>query len=30
MFATRPVRSETNKQSGDQVLTMVLSGTRGP
>jgi hypothetical protein len=29
-FATRPVCSETNKQSGDQVLTMVLSGTPGP
>jgi hypothetical protein len=28
-FATRPVCSETSKQSGDQVLTMVLSGTRG-
>src|SRR5216684_2681830 len=30
LFATRPVRSETNKQFGDQVLTMVLFGTRGP
>src|SRR6202011_3922736 len=29
-FATRPVCSETNKQSGDQVLTMALLGTRGP
>ena len=30
LFATRPVSSETSKQFGDQVLTMVLSGTRGP
>ena len=29
-FATKPVCSETNKQSGDQVLTMALLGTRGP
>src|SRR5713101_2415471 len=30
LFATRPVRSETNKQFGGQVPTMVLLGTRGP
>src|SRR6266851_6319578 len=30
LFATRPVRSETNKQFGGQVPTMVLFGTRGP
>jgi hypothetical protein len=29
-FATRPVRSETNKQFGNPVLTMALFGTRGP
>jgi hypothetical protein len=30
LLATKPVKSETNKQFGDQVLTMVLFGTRGP
>ena len=30
LFATRPVRSETNKQFTGQLLTMVLFGTRGP
>jgi hypothetical protein len=29
-FATKPVRSETSKQYGGQVATIVLSGTRGP
>ena len=29
-FATKPVRSETNKQYGCQVATMVPFGTRGP
>ena len=29
-FATKPVRSETNKQYGCQVATMVPLGTRGP
>ena len=28
--ATKPVRSETHKQHGCQVPTMVLLGTRGP
>jgi len=30
LFATRPVSSETIKQFGDQVLTMVLFGTWWP
>ena len=30
LFTTKPVSSETNKQNGGQVPTMVLSGTRGP
>src|ERR1700756_4633925 len=30
LFATKPVRSETHKQNGCQVATMVLFGTRGP
>jgi hypothetical protein len=30
LFATKPVRSETHKQNGCQVATMVLLGTRGP
>src|SRR5215467_14258705 len=30
LFATRPVSSETSKQNGDQMATMVLFGTRGP
>jgi hypothetical protein len=29
-FAPKPVRSESNKQFGSQVLSMVLLGTRGP
>src|SRR5580704_5775576 len=29
-FATKPVSSETSKQYGGQVATIVLSGTRGP
>ena len=29
MFATKPVRSETDKQNGCQVPTMVLSEARG-
>src|SRR6202051_213889 len=29
-FATKPVGSETSKQYGGQVATIVLSGTRGP
>ena len=28
--ATKPVRSETSKQYGGQMATIVLSGTRGP
>ena len=30
IFATKPVCSETNKQNGCQVPTMVPLGTRGP
>ena len=30
LFATKPVRSETSKQYGGQVATIVLFGTRGP
>src|SRR5262247_2613 len=30
LFATKPVNSETSKQNGGQVATIVLSGTRGP
>jgi hypothetical protein len=30
LFATKPARSETHKQYGCRVATMVLSGTRGP
>jgi len=30
IFATKPVCSETNKQQGCQVPTMVPLGTRGP
>jgi hypothetical protein len=30
LFATKPVGSETSKQYGGQVATIVLSGTRSP